>query len=153
MFARVIVLVGAAMVLLFGCSILEDETLAPAPLVTITTRRADCSEGRCLHILVIERDGRVHQREPSVANLGTIPAEQLRGLDAAIRATDFGAMRLRRAKEDCPATGARDELIYEFGTPAGIERVSSCETEFDPQHPAFAAVRDGLIAGNAFPRP
>ena len=39
------------------------------------------------------------------------------------------------------------EVIYEFGAPAGIERIASCETEIDPDHPLFVAVREAVAAG------
>ena len=41
------------------------------------------------------------------------------------------------------------EVIYEFGAPSGVERVASCETEVDPDHPVFVAAGAALEAVRA----
>jgi hypothetical protein len=52
---------------------------------------------------------------------------------------------------ECPVNFDGQEWIYEFGTPGGVERVASCETEIDPAHPAFAAVTAALQAVGVIP--
>ena len=45
----------------------------------------------------------------------------------------------------------RQEVIYDFGAPGGIQRFASCETEIDPDSPVFAAVTAALRAVAARP--
>jgi hypothetical protein len=147
----VLALAIASAIALGACSPTDvDSTPAPAPLVTITTRGGECPEGPCGSIIVIEHDGRLHQTAPAPKEIGTIPPARLAAIDAAIKATDFGVMRLRRSTERCAVDVDGQEVIYDFSAPTGIERIRSCETQIDPQHPAFATVRDGLRAGGMF---
>ena len=109
--------------------------------------RRTCPAGPCGSVVVIERDGRVHQTAPTAVELGTIPVPELTAMNVAIAATDFDAMRLRRFTGECPVAFDGQEVIYAFGAPTGVERVASCETEIDPGRPAFATLRAGLRAG------
>jgi hypothetical protein len=98
---------------------------------------------------VVERDGRLHQTAPEDTILGHVPPEVLGALDAGIRAADFAAIRARPFTGECPVNYDGQEVIYEFGTPGGVERIASCETEVDSDAPLFRAVTEALAAGGA----
>jgi hypothetical protein len=130
-----------------GCSQAAVASLLPAassPLVMVTTHGGECVDGPCGSTIVIERDGRIHQAAPVVAELGTVPAEVLSALDVAVKATDFDAVRARPFTGECPVAFDGQEFIYEFGAPTGVERIASCETEIDPDNPVFAATTAAL---------
>jgi hypothetical protein len=146
------VLVASIALLVAACSPAAVASLLPVavgPLVTVTTRGGECPEGPCGTTLVIDRDGRVRQTAPEDVVLGQVPPELLAALDGAIKATDFAAIRARPFTGECPVNFDGQERIYEFGAPSGVERVASCETEIDADHPVFAAVEAALSAGGA----
>ena len=124
---------------------------ASGPLVTVTSRGGECLQGPCGSSTVIERDGRVHLTAPAAAELGTVPADILRALDAAIKIADFDAIRAVAFDAECPVNVDGQEFIYEFGAPGGLERVASCETRIDPAHPVFAALNAALVAVDVIP--
>jgi hypothetical protein len=135
--------------LVTGCqSIPAIASLMPAagPFLTITTRGGECPAGACESITIIERDGRLHMTEPDVAELGAIPAAALTMLDAAVRSTDFAAIRAQPFRGECPVNFDGQETIYEFATPSGIERLESCQSDIDPAHPLFAALTSAMQA-------
>ena len=137
---------------LIACSPAAVASLLPAPagpLVTVTTRGGECPEGACGSTLAIERDGRLLQTAPESVILGHVPPETLAALDGMIRATDFAVIRARPFTGECPVNFDGQEVIYEFGAPTGVERVASCETEIDPDHPVFKALEAALAAGGA----
>jgi hypothetical protein len=139
-------------VLLVACSPAAITSLLPGPagpLVTVTTRGGECPVGPCGSTLVIERGGRLVQTAPESVVLGQVPPEPLAALDGMIKATDFTLVRARPFTGECPVNFDGQEIIYEFGAPTGIERIASCETEIDPDHPLFVAVREALAAGGA----
>lgn len=125
--------------LLTGCSLVEAPPTGP--LVIVQVRGGECPEGACGGTTAIERDGRVHLIAPRAEELGRAPQEAVTALDAAIRATDFAAIKSKPFTGECPVNFDGQELIYEFTTPSGTERIASCEIEVDPTHPLFAAVR------------
>ena len=140
------------LVLLAACSPAAVASLLPPstlPLVTVTTSGGHCLEGACGSTLVIERDGRLRQTAPEEVVLGQVPGEALVALDGAIKTTDFAAIRARPFTGECPVNFDGQEVIYEFGAPGGVERIASCETEVDPDHPLFVAVQAALAAGGA----
>ena len=134
--------------LLAACqSIPAVASLAPAaagPLVTVTTRGGECVNGPCGGTTVIERDGRIHQTVPTAADLGQVPPDVLTALDAAIKTTDFDVIRARPFTGECPVNFDGQEQIFEFGAPSGVERIATCETEIDPEHPLFLSVTKAL---------
>jgi hypothetical protein len=75
----------------------------------------------------------------------------LGALVAAVKTTHFDAIRARKFTGECPTAYDGQELIYVFGAPGGTQRVASCETEIDPNHPVFAAVTAALRAVAAQP--
>jgi hypothetical protein len=132
-----------------ACSPTAVASLLPAPappLVTMTTRGGECPDGPCGSTLVIERDGRLRQTAPEEVAMGQIPAQFVAAIATAITASDFGAIRARPFTGECPVNVDGQELIYEFGTPAGVERIASCESELDLDAPLFVAVDNALAA-------
>jgi hypothetical protein len=134
-----------------ACSPVAVASLLPssAPLVTLTIRGGECPEAACGSLRVIERDGRLRQTAPEDMVLGQVPPAPLARLVRAIETTDFAAVRARPFVGECPVNFDGQEVIYEFGAPGGVERIASCETEVDPDHPLFVAVRAALAAGPA----
>ena len=120
--------------------------IGTGPLLTLTVRGGECPEGACGNTSVIERDGRVHQTAPEAAELGQVPPDVLAALDAAIKTADFDAIRARPFTGECPVNFDGQEFIYEFGAPGGTERIATCETEVDPNHPLFVAVEAAMAA-------
>jgi hypothetical protein len=135
-------------VLLSACqSIPAVASLAPVaagPLVSVTTRGGECVNGPCGGTTVIERDGRIHQTAPTAADLGQVPPDVLTALDAAIKTTDFDVIRARPFTGECPVNVDGQEQIFEFGAPGGVERIATCETEVDMEHPLFLATTVAL---------
>lgn len=139
-----------------ACSEIATSSLLPVvngPLVTVTTRGGECIDGPCGSTVVIDADGTVHQTLPTEAALGTVPADVLTALDAAIKTTDFDVIRAIPFDGECPVNFDGQEFIYEFGAPGGVERVASCETAIDPAHPVFAATTAALAAVDVIPAP
>jgi hypothetical protein len=123
------------------------------PLVTVTSRGGECMDGPCGSVVTIERDGTVRSDDPAAAPLGTVPAETLTALDAAIKTTDFATIRAVPFAGECPVNFDGQEFIYEFGAPGGVERIASCETAIDEDHPVFAALTAALVAVDVLPAP
>ncbi len=149
---RIGAMVVAIALLAAACSPAAVASLLPAtagPLVIVTSLGGECPDGPCGSSLVVQRDGRLRQTVPEDVVLGQVPPEVLAALDAAIKTTDFAAIRARPFTGECPVNFDGQERIYEFGAPGGVERVASCETEIDPDHPLFAAVEAALAAGGA----
>ena len=144
---------GFAFVLLVGgCSPSAVASLLPSttlPLVTVTTRGGECPASACGSTLVVERDGRLRQTAPEELVLGEVTPEALAVLDGAIKTADFAAIRSRPFTGECPVNFDGQEVIYEFGAPSGAERIASCESEIDPDHPLFQAVDLALASGGA----
>jgi hypothetical protein len=154
MFDRVARIMKAVLLcaLLASCSPSAVASLLPVPtgpLVTVTTRGGECVNGPCGSTIVIERNGRVHQTAPASAELGALPANALTALDAAVCSGDFESVRTRKFTGECPTAYDGQEIIYEFGAPDGVQRIASCETEIDPNHPLFAAVKAALDGATA----
>jgi hypothetical protein len=82
---------------------------------------------------------------------GTVPAPQVAAVEAAIRATDFAAIRARPFTGECPTAFDGQEVVFEFTTPAGLERISTCEAEVDLGLPVFVAVGAALAPFIALP--
>jgi hypothetical protein len=144
-------LVAAALVLasvVAGCqSMPELASLAPVasgPLVTITVRGGHCVDGPCGGTTVIERDGRAHETTPEVRERGRLSSTTLAALDAAVKTTEFDVVRARPFTGECPVNFDGQEFIYEFGAPGGTERIATCETEIDPNHPLFDSISAAL---------
>lgn len=120
-------------------------------LVTVTVHGGECPEGACGGTTVIERNGRVHRTAPVAAELGALDPNVLTALDTAVRTADFDAIRARPFTGECPVAFDGQEFIYEFGAPGGNERLATCETEIDPNHPLFVAVQAAMASIDSAP--
>lgn len=140
---RALVATLAIAALVAGCqSFPAVASLAPAvgPLVSVSVHGGECVGGPCGGTMVFERDGRIHQTAPAPTELGRLPDNILVALDAAVKTTDFDVVRARPFTGECPVAFDGQEFIYEFGAPGGTERIATCETDVDPNHPLFAAM-------------
>ena len=148
MTTRICALLVVTVLLAVACSPAVSGSPSPAdvPLVRITTRGGECPRFPCEHVIVIARDGRVVELSPRNVEIGVVPQAAIQTLDQTLRTTDFAAMRSRPFVGECPVNFDGQEVIYEFGAAGGVERIASCETEIDPLHPAFGAVREVLEA-------
>jgi hypothetical protein len=145
-------LVALVGILVMACTPSGVVSLLPSesgPLVKVTTRGGECVNGACGSIIEIARDGTVTEVLPGSMDIGTVPADVMAALDAAIVAADFDAIRARPFTGECPVNFDGQETIYEFGVRTGAERIATCETEIDPDHPLFAATTAALAAGGA----
>lgn len=152
-FRRLIAVAVLAAVLSACQSIPAVSSIVPGsgPLVSVTLRGGECPDGPCGSTTVIERDGRVHQTAPVAAEMGALTGDLLTALDTAVRTTDFAAIRARPFTGECPVNFDGQETIYEFGAPGGIQRIATCETDVDPNHPLFRAVTAAIFSVVAEP--
>ena len=118
--------------------------VSAGPLVTVQTRGGMCPGGPCGTTLVLERDGRVHLAAKPPNDLGIVPPATLAALDAAIRTTDFVALKSHPFIGQCPTDFDGQETVYEFGAPGGIETIATCEVAVDFGSPLFVAVAAAL---------
>jgi hypothetical protein len=134
---------------LAGCAFLSGPTASPGPsasaappgpLVSVETRGGHCVAGTCDSIVVLDSDGRVRAASEPPIELGTVPSEDVTGLAALIEATDFEAIRAHPFTGTCPVAFDGQEVVYEFTTSDGVERIESCVTEVNPRHALFEAV-------------
>jgi hypothetical protein len=142
--AQVNVLLALAVIiagLAGACSLAGGGT---GPLVTVTMRGGNCLNPPCESTVILERDGRVHSAAKPPNDLGTVPADQVAAIDAAIRLTDFAEMRTHPFTGECPVNFDGQEVVYEFGAPSGVERIESCQVEVDLGLPLFVAVAGAL---------
>ena len=146
---RALVAALATVALVAACQSLPAvASLAPVagPLVTVSVHGGECVGGPCGGTMVFERDGRIHQTVPAPTDLGKLPDDILLALDAAVKTTDFDVIRARPFTGECPVAFDGQEYIYEFGAPGGIERIATCETDVDPNHPLFVVMDAAMAA-------
>jgi hypothetical protein len=127
--------------------------IAGGPLVTVATRGGLCADAPCGTTVFIERDGRVHQAAKPPNDLGTVAPAELAALDAAIRTTDFTALRSHPFTGQCPTAVDGQEVVFEFGAPGGVERLATCEVDVDFGSPLLAAVATALRPFVSLPLP
>jgi hypothetical protein len=65
-------------------------------------------------------------------------------LDDAIRTTDFAELVSHPFGGECPTAYDGQELVFEFASPDGVQRIASCTVEVDYDSPLFTAVRAAL---------
>ena len=121
------------------------------PLVTVQSRGGMCPEGMCDTTVVLERDGRVHDGKTPPTNHGRVNADAYAALEAAIRATDFAAMKAKPFTGECPIAFDGQEQIFEFFVGTTTQRLASCEVEIDWSSPLFIAVAGALGEWIAIP--
>jgi hypothetical protein len=127
--------------------------VASGALFSVETRGGMCAPGPCGTIIFVERDGRVHQAAKPPNDLGIVPPATLAVLDAAIRTTDFAALRSHRFTEQCPTAFDGQELVFEFGAPGGVQRIATCEVAVDLRSPLFATALSALAPFLTLPTP
>ena len=133
-----------------GCALLADlEPRAAGPLVTVERHGGLCPEGECRSVLVIERDGRVHETEPEALERGRVPEVLRSALEAVVLRADFDRLAARPFAGQCPVAYDGQETIYTFTTQDGPVRLASCEVEIDTTDPLFVAVDAALAAAPA----
>lgn len=145
--AQIIIVVILAVViagLAGACSIAGSG--ATGALVTVTMRGGNCLNPPCESTVILERDGRVHSADKPPNDLGTVSADQVAAIDAAIKLTDFAEMRTHPFTGECPVNFDGQEIVYEFSAPTGVERIASCEVDVDLGLPLFVAVATALGA-------
>lgn len=145
------VLVAVAALALGGCSQLATMGPGVGPLLSVERRGGECPAGACSTTVVLERDGRIHQAAKPPDDLGVVSPATVAALDAAIRATDFAALRSHPFTGECPTAYDGQEIVFEFGAPGGTQRIASCEVEIDVGSPLFVAVAGAL--GSLFTLP
>jgi hypothetical protein len=137
---------------LAGCAASPaSPTPAAGPLLTVQTRGGECVDGPCGTTVVVARDGRVHQAAEPPSDLGTVWPETLASLEAAIAAADFAEIRSHPFTGECPTAYDGQEIVFEFVTAHGIERIASCEVAVDFGLPLFAAAMAALGPFVPFP--
>ncbi len=147
--SRVIALAASLLAVALSASacasgISTPSPIATGPLVTVETRGGLCVDGPCGTTIVIERNGRVRQAAKPPNDLGIVPPAALAALDAAIRTTDFAALRSHPFTGECPTAYDGQEIVFEFGAPAGVQRIASCEVDVDFGSPLIVAVSTAL---------
>jgi hypothetical protein len=113
-------------------------------LVSVELRGGECFAAPCGTTIFVERDGRVHGATKPPNDLGTVAPDALAVLDAAIRATDFTALRSHPFTGQCPTAFDGQEIVFTFGAPGGVQRIASCEVDIDWGQPLFVAASTAL---------
>jgi hypothetical protein len=129
-----------------GCALVPSHA-DTGRLVTVEAHGGHCREGECRKVFAIESDGLVHQLEPDEAEIHRVTDETIEVYRTALSITDFDALRSRPFTGECPTAFDGMEVIYTLETPAGEERIASCEVEIDRQAPLFVAV-DAILGAN-----
>lgn len=147
--AQLIVLAASLLAVALSATACTSGTSVPLPvtagaLVTVETRGGECVNGPCGTTIVIERNGRVHQAAKPPNDLGIVPPAALAALDAAIRTTDFTALKSHPFTGECPTAFDGQEIVFEFSAPGGIQRIATCEVDVDFGSPLFVAVSTAL---------
>jgi hypothetical protein len=132
---------------------LTPTAVPDGPLLTVTARGGMCPPGACQTTIFIERDGRVHQAAKPPNELGQVPDPTLTALERAIASADVAAIRSRPFTGTCPTAWDGQELVFDFGAPAAIERVESCKVDIDWHSPLFAATAAAVGPYMALPTP
>jgi hypothetical protein len=114
------------------------------PLLTIESRGGHCIGGACGRTLIVEPDGRVHEAAKPPNDLGFVEPDLLAELQAAIAAADFAAIKARPFVDTCPTAYDGMEIVVEFSTPQGVERIEGCQVAIDWAAPPFATIKVAL---------
>ena len=131
---------------LAACTSTSTNEIVPlaGPLLTAQMRGGMCPEGMCDNTVVLERDGKVHSATKPPNSLGLVAPGAIDALNAAITAADWAALKSKPFTGECPVNFDGQELIFEFSTLSGTQRLASCEVEIDWGHPLFVAVASSL---------
>ena len=130
-----------------ACNAAATGELIPGtgPLVTVQMRGGMCADGgMCDTSVILDRDGRVRSATKPPNDLGVVSAANLSTLTVALAATDFATLTAKPFTGECPIAFDGQELIFEFATMGGTQRLASCEVDIDWGHPLFVAVAAAL---------
>lgn len=128
-----------------GSAATGELILGTGPLVTVQMRGGMCADGAaCDNSVSLDRDGKVHSSAKPPNELGIVSAERMDALNTAIAATDYASLRAKPFTGECPIAFDGQELIFEFATISGTQRLASCEVDIDWGHPLFIAVATAL---------
>jgi hypothetical protein len=131
----------AGVAVVAGCNAASNLSVpGSGPLLTVRLEGGMCMDGPCDSAVVLERDGRVHGAAKPPNDLGQVSAEAYTALDAAIRTTDFAAMRAKPFTGECPIAFDGQKQVFEFSVGTTTERLDSCESELDWSSPLFIAM-------------
>lgn len=136
---RLALLIVAA-ALFAACGSTGATPVPEGALMAAQSRGGMCREGTCETTIYVERDGLVHAGANSPNALGMLSAETVAELEAQIAAADFDEIRSHPFTGDCPTAFDGQELVFEFQTSHGVERIESCQTAVDYESPLFSAV-------------
>lgn len=135
----------ASIALLAGCNAATNLAVpGTGPLLTVRHEGGMCMDGPCDFLVVLERDGRVHDGKTPATNLGRISADAYAALDLAIQSADFAAMRAKPFTGECPIAFDGQKQVFEFSVGGAIQRLDSCESELDWGSPVFIAIVGAL---------
>jgi len=142
--ARLALMLATATCVVLAVAGCGGQAAIAGPLMSVELRGGECFAARCGMTVTLERDGRVHGATKPPNDLGTVPVGQVRMLDRLIGATDFAIVRSRPFVGDCPTAFDGQEIVFKFSTPAGVQRIASCEFVIDYGSPLFVAVSTAL---------
>lgn len=119
---------------------------AAGVLLTVATRGGRCANGPCGTTIVIDRDGRIHYAAKPPNEVGTLSPELLTELTDVIATTDFAELFTHQFNGQCPTDYDGQEIVFEFATADGVQRIASCEVEVDYESVLFGTVREAIGA-------
>lgn len=101
-------------------------------------------DGPCGRTLIVELDGRVHEAAKPPNELGFVEPDLLAELQQAIADADFEEIRSRPFTDECPVNYDGQEIVVEFATAGGIERIEGCQVAIDWASPPFSTIKLAL---------
>ena len=101
-------------------------------------------DGPCGRTLIVERDGRVHQAAKPPNDLGVVEPDLLAELAQAIADADFAQIRSHPFTDTCPVAYDGTEIVVEFSTGEGTERIEGCQVAIDWASPPFSTIKVAL---------
>ena len=128
----------------------RDVVLA-ASLLTVALSAPACCSGIAASLPGATGGSTMWAKPPN--DLGIVPPAVLAALDAAIRTTDFTALKCHPSTGRCPTAFDGQEIVFEFGAPGGVQRIATCEGDVDFGLPLFVAVSTALGAFAGLPTP
>jgi len=108
--------------------------------MAVQSRGGMCIEGACESTIYVERNGLVHMAAKQPNELGIVPAEAMAELERQIALANFDELLSHSFTGTCPTAVDGQELVFEFATADGVQRIESCQVEVDYSTPLFAAV-------------
>lgn len=124
--------------------------LATGALASVELHGGECvAAATCDTVITLDADGRIHLAAKPPNALGQTDPAKVQALQETIAATDFAALRKPAFSGSCPTAYDGQELVFEFTTAHGTERLASCESALDFNAPLFKALTAAL--GQASP--